>query len=146
MHAEDISQLITAFRGWMAHESVRQALDRRAYPADPGIALRVENEMPFVRRVGDEIQEGFIDRLVLLERDGRVVAAEILDFKTDRVEAGDETTLRERTEHYRPQIEEYCRVVVGIYGLAERDVRGTLVSLAAGVVRDVVGEPREAAT
>ena len=146
MHAEDISQLITAFRGWMAHESVRQALDRRAYPADPGIALRVENEMPFVRRVGDEIQEGFIDRLVLLERDGRVVAAEILDFKTDRVEAGDETTLRERTEHYRPQIEEYCRVVVGIYGLAERDVRGTLVFLAAGVVRDVVGEPREAAT
>ena len=139
MRAEDISELIAEFHAWMAHEHVRGALGRSAYVADADAVLRVENELPFVRRVGDEIQEGFIDRLVLVERGGRVVAAEVVDFKTDRIAADDEARLAERTEHYRPQIEEYCRVVKSTYGLADPDVRGTLVFLDAGVVRRVVG-------
>lgn len=139
MRAEDISELIAEFHAWMAHEHVRGALGRSAYVADADAVLRVENELPFVRRVGDEIQEGFIDRLVLVERGGRVVAAEVVDFKTDRIAADDEARLAERTEHYRPQIEEYCRVVKSTYGLADPDVRGTLVFLNAGVVRRVVG-------
>ncbi|HUF76432.1 MAG TPA: UvrD-helicase domain-containing protein [Longimicrobiales bacterium] len=141
MRAEAISELIAEFHAWLAHEDVRQALGRGAYDADPDVVLRVENELPFVRRVGDEIQEGFIDRLVLIERGGRVIAAEVLDFKTDRISAADEAVLAARTEHYRPQIEEYCHVVKGVYGLDDPDVRGTLVFLDAGVVREVVGDP-----
>ncbi|MEX2471384.1 MAG: UvrD-helicase domain-containing protein [Gemmatimonadota bacterium] len=140
MHAEEVSGLIEEFRTWIAHPDVRGALSRSAYAALPDIVLRVENEMPFVRRVGDEIQEGVIDRLVLLEQGGRVVAAEVLDFKTDRIAPDDESGMDERVEHYRPQIEEYCRVVRATYGLDEDDVRGTLVFLEPGVVREVVGE------
>ncbi|SVD23252.1 uncharacterized protein METZ01_LOCUS376106, partial [marine metagenome] len=132
-----LAGLIGDFRAWMEAGSIRGALSRDNYPSEPGTVVRVENEFPFVRRVGDEIQEGFIDRLVLIERDGQVVGAEILDFKTDGIEAGREAALTTRIEHYRPQIEAYCDVVGEQYGLAEADVRGSVVFLVAGVVKEV---------
>jgi ATP-dependent exoDNAse (exonuclease V) beta subunit len=98
----------------------------------------VENELPFARRVGDEIQEGFIDRLVLTRIDGRVVGAQVLDFKTDAIESNDQEMLASRTDQYRPQIAAYCEVVREHYELAESDVRGLLVFLVPGAVREVV--------
>ncbi len=139
MSAKAVSTLIEEFRGWMEGADIRRALSRRAYPVEDGLTLRVENELPFVRRVGEEIQEGFIDRLVLIERDGVVVGADVLDFKTDRIAAGDEVGLAERAEHYRPQIEAYCDMVRGRYGLDEAAVGGKLLFLGGGVVRRIAG-------
>lgn len=132
-----LAELIENFRSWMEAESIRGALSRSTYPSEPGITVRVENELPFVRRVGDEIQEGFIDRLVLIERDGQVAGAEILDFKTDAIEPGDEAVLTTLTEHYRPQIEAYCDAVREQHGLGEGEVSGKLVFLGVGIVKDV---------
>ena len=115
-------------------------LSREAHSSEPDTSVRVENELPFVRRMADEIQEGFIDRLVLIQRGGRVIRAEILDFKTDSIEAGDETTLTDRTDYYGPQIAAYRSVVREQYGLAKSEVSGRLVFLGAGVVREVVPE------
>ena len=137
MDGESVTSLVCEFRGWLEVPEVRQALSREKHEGDAGTTVRVENELPFVRRVGVEIQEGFIDRLVLVERDGRVVAGEVLDFKTDRLAADDEAGLMGRVKHYRPQIEEYCEVVRERYGLGEEDVRGRLVFLESGVVRGV---------
>jgi len=134
----DVSGFIEEFRGWLEVEEIRQALSRDGYATEAGATVRVENELPFARRVGSDIQEGFIDRLVLTERDGKVVEAEVLDFKTDRIAAGDEAGLVERVEHYRPQIEAYCAVVRERFGLEEEAVRGTLLFLGAGAVRGVV--------
>ena len=134
---DPVADLIENFRAWMETESIRSALSRDAYPSETGVVVRVENELPFVRRVASEIQQGFIDRLVLIERDGQIVGAEILDFKTDAVEPGDEAALTARTEHYRPQTEAYCSVVREQHGLAAHDVRGRLVFLEAGVVKEV---------
>jgi len=133
-----VGRLIREFRGWLRAEPIRSALSREALAPELDIVVRVENELPFVRRVADEIQEGFIDRLVLTQRDGQVVGAEILDFKTDSIEAGDEATLATRTEHYSPQIAAYRSVVREQYGLAENEVSGKLVFLAAGAVREAV--------
>ena len=133
-----LGSLISEFRNWMAAESVQEALSRDRFPTGQGTVARVENELPFVRRLGDEIQEGFIDRLVLIERDGEVVQAEILDFKTDAIEQGDDDTLKARTEHYRPQIEAYCDVVREQHGLAKADVAGKLAFLGVGVISTVV--------
>lgn len=135
MDGESVTSLVREFRGWLEVAEVRQALSREKYEGDAGTTVRVENELPFVRRVGAEIQEGFIDRLVLVERDGRVVAGEVLDFKTDQIAADDEPGLMGRVEHYRPQIEAYCEVVRERYGLGEGEVGGRLVFLGAGVVR-----------
>ncbi len=134
MNRDRMDRLMGEFRGWLQAEPIRNALSREAHPSDPGTLVRVENELPFARRIADEIQEGFIDRLVLTQRAGRVVRAEILDFKTDSVEAGDEATLAARTEYYCPQIAAYRNVVREQYGLAESDVSGKLVFLGAGVV------------
>lgn len=133
-----VTRLIADFRGWLEMDPIRSALSRDAFPSEPDTVVRVENEYPFARRLGDEIQEGFIDRLVLIQSGGQVVRAEILDFKTDAIEAGDEALLAARTEHYRPQITAYCDVVREQYRLAEGDVAGKLMFLRAGVVRDVV--------
>ena len=132
------TDLIAGFRGWMGAEPIRSALSRDEFPSDLFTVVHVENELPFVRRVGDEIQEGVIDRLVLVERDGRVVRAEILDFKTDSIESGDDDALAAHTERYRPQILAYCDVVRERYGLAKGDVGGKLVFLGAGMIRKLV--------
>ena len=138
MPAAQLIALIAEFRGWLDVGPIRSALSRDALQSEadePDTVVRVETELPFARRVGDEIQEGYIDRLVLIESGGQVVRAEILDFKTDAIEAGDVTA---RTEHYRPQITAYHGVVQKQYGLDESAVTGKLVFLAAGVVRQVV--------
>ncbi len=150
MPHSQIAALVADFRGWLEVDPIRTALSRDAFPFeadavdaadeadDAPTLVRVENELPFARRVGDEIQEGFIDRLVLIERSGQVVRAEILDFKTDAIEAGDEALLAALTERYRPQIEAYCDAVREQYRLDEGDVAGKLLFLHAGVVREVV--------
>ncbi|MEX2467685.1 MAG: UvrD-helicase domain-containing protein [Gemmatimonadota bacterium] len=135
MTPDDVAELIRDFRIWLDHPEIRQALNRDVYPEGSGVVVRVENELPFVRRIGDEIQEGIIDRLVLVERDGRVVEAEVLDFKTDRIAAGDAAALAGRAEYYRPQIEAYRTVIRDTYGLPDTDVRGKLLFLEAGAVR-----------
>jgi len=138
MPDDRITDIITEFRGWMRAEPIRSALSQEGFPSDLFTVIHVENELPFVRRVGDEIQEGIIDRLVLTQVDGRVVRAEILDFKTDSIESVDEGTLAVHAERYRPQILAYCDVVRERYGLAKDDVGGKLVFLGAGVINKVV--------
>lgn len=137
-----VAELIAEFRGWMDAEAVRSALSRGHFPSDLFTVAQVENELPFARRVDGEIQEGFIDRLVLIQRDGVVVGAEVLDFKTDMIEPGDDEGLADRTEQHRPQISAYCDVVREQYGLAAGDVSGFLVFLVSGEVREVVREKR----
>ena len=138
MSRDQVDGLIGEFRSWLQAEPIRKVLSREAHLSEPDTVVRVENELPFVRRLTNEIQEGFIDRLVLVQRDGRVVRAEILDFKTDSIEAADAASLTARTEYYRPQIAAYRSVVREQYELAENDVSGKLVFLKAGVVREVV--------
>jgi len=138
MPDDRVADLITEFRAWMGAGPIRSALSRDGFPADLFTAVHVENELPFVRRVGDEIQEGIIDRLVLTHLDGRVVRAEVVDFKTDAIEAGDDDSLAAHAERYRPQILAYCDVVRERYGLAEGDVDGKLVFLRAGMISTVI--------
>jgi ATP-dependent helicase/nuclease subunit A len=136
--ADQVSDLLAEFRNRVTVEPVRGALSRPQVPSDLFTTVRVENEFPFVRRMGDEIQEGFIDRLVLIQRDGRVVGAQVFDFKTDTIQPDDEETLAARTERYRPQIVAYCEVVREQHGLAKQDVYGTLIFLGPGVLVNVV--------
>jgi len=135
---DERSALIEDFRGWMEVEAIRRALSRDAYPSGPGTVVRVETELPFVRRVGDTIQEGTIDRLVVIEREGQVVGAEILDFKTDRIEGGDDAALAAKAAYYRPQVEAYCEVAREQHGLAADAVTGKLVFFGAESVEEVV--------
>ncbi len=141
--AEEVERLIGRFRDWMEAEAVVEVLSRgptaARLRARCGTAedLRLERERRFARRAGDEVVSGAIDRLVLaLDGEGRVVGAEVLDFKTDPV-ADDAEVLEERREAYAPQLSAYRTAVTELYGLAGTDVAARLVFLVPGAVLEV---------
>ena len=68
-----------------------------------------------------EILTGTFDRVVLArDAKGIAVGAEVVDFKTDRLEGKKET--EERAEYYRPQLEAYAEAVAKLAGLAREKV------------------------
>ena len=73
----------------------------------------------------------------MIEQEGRVVGAEVLDFKTDKIQSGDEAQLEERKTYFEPQIAAYRDAVCERYGLAASEVTGKLVFLDIGVVAPV---------
>ena len=72
---------------------------------------------------------GTIDRLVLTMQGGSVVAASIIDFKTDKrrdpTPQDEDSTLR---EHHFPQMKAYHNLVSSAFSLPSRKVTVTLVS------------------
>ncbi len=79
-----------------------------------------------------QLLSGAIDRLCLVERGGKVVAAEVLDFKTD--ELASQEASRERADFYRPQITAYKQAVAKMHQLTTDCVSARLVFLRTGVV------------
>jgi ATP-dependent exoDNAse (exonuclease V) beta subunit len=135
-----------------AIEAFREAIRRPAVAAllsrtDAGNGARtndgsdgLEREVVRERRFSVELPErdgttalwsGAVDRLVLGARDGRVVAADVIDFKSDRLTPAE---VADRVAHYRPQMEAYRRVVSAQTGLDEDAIRAILVFLTPGVV------------
>jgi hypothetical protein len=87
-------------------------------------------EKPFDFIDGGAWVSGVFDRVVL-EHDekGRVVAAHLLDFKTD--EAEDEEALQEKAAGYAPQLALYRRAVAKLTGLMESQISMRLLFLRA---------------
>ena len=77
---------------------------------------------------------GSVDRLVLVHHAQNLVAADVIDFKTDRVESDDPTSLRDRVEYSRPQIDAYCQAMSQHLRLDRRRVTARLVFVGAGLV------------
>jgi hypothetical protein len=68
-----------------------------------------------------KVLTGTFDR-VIVGRDGKgkEVGAEVVDFKTDRLDGEKERT--ERAEYYRPQLEAYAEAVSKLTGLGKEKV------------------------
>lgn len=108
-----------------------------ALPANlltPGVRAEVHNERRFVVRDRRRLLSGAIDRLVLLYDGPQLVAADVIDFKTDLVQATGARSLAELSRFYRPQIEAYCRAVSHMCHLAEEHIAARLVFVSAGHV------------
>ncbi|MCB9914550.1 MAG: UvrD-helicase domain-containing protein [Planctomycetes bacterium] len=122
----------------LAAPEVRAALARASCAAPAGSAPEVHREYAFSLLLdgpdGPAHWRGAIDRLVLARRDGAVVWAEVLDYKSDRVEVGE---LDAKVAYYRPQLEAYARVVAAQTGLAPEAVRLRLAFLSLGRVVDL---------
>jgi ATP-dependent exoDNAse (exonuclease V) beta subunit len=82
----------------------------------------------------DELWTGAFDRVVLNRAGGRVQSAELIDFKSDRVEGA---ALAQRAEGYRPQLEAYRRVLARMTGLQPATIRASLLFLHADARVDV---------
>jgi ATP-dependent helicase/nuclease subunit A len=133
MPAGDVDSLCASFRQWLQLPAIADLLSRPPTGHEAtGHEAAVEREVPFLRRDGDVLLEGIIDRLVTLRRDGRVVAAHVVDYKTDAVAPGH--GLEERAAHYRPQVDAYRDAVAAMYRIPREQVSACLVFLEPGVV------------
>jgi ATP-dependent exoDNAse (exonuclease V) beta subunit len=121
LDSDAVEAQIARFRGWLEAPALRALLHRA-----PGAT--VEREARFLHRDGDRLMEGAIDRLVLVREGGRVVAASVVDFKTDTPD---------RAALYRPQLAAYRAAVAAGYGLPPEAVTCTLVFLDTATLIEV---------
>ncbi len=136
----DTASRLATLRGQLKAPRVAAALSRAAYDRFAGsgeLQLDVHNERPFALRIGDELLSGSIDRLVLVHRGGRLIAAEVLDYKSDVIPPRDKAALAAKVEFYRPQIEAYRLAVSKLYRLQERAIGARLVFLHSGDVCEI---------
>jgi ATP-dependent exoDNAse (exonuclease V) beta subunit len=147
----DVEQEMSAFLKTVVVGPIGKMLCRSAYDDPRSIGLPaavaarlgqgatrlvVSRERRFAVREADVLVSGSLDRLVTWQApDGRVLAADVIDFKTDR--GTDAGQIDERVEFYRPQVLAYRRAVERLYGLEPEAVVGRLVFLEPGVVRTV---------
>ncbi len=132
-----------SFRSALQTPTIREALSGSAY-ADRRAAkgeLRVHRERPFAVRDADRedrepvLLTGRFDRVVVCEVEGRVIWAEIIDFKTDQVwPEEDAEAFTTRVEHYQPQMQAYRRAAARVWGLDPGAITGKLLFLSAGEV------------
>jgi ATP-dependent exoDNAse (exonuclease V) beta subunit len=97
------------------------------------VQLELHREQSFAVRLDDAIVQGSFDRLLLFRHADKVLAIDILDFKTDRVD--DPEQLARRIEFYRPQLEEYRRAAAKQYQLDAGRVAARLLFVSQGELR-----------
>lgn len=89
-------------------------------------------EQPFDTIADGVWTSGVIDRLHLHREKGRVVSAEVLDFKTDTVASGDELV-----ERYAGQMRAYRQAVSAAAGIAPETIRCLLVSTKLAAIVEI---------
>lgn len=128
LSGEECSELREALLRWLSAPEVRNRLHRSAYP--PGTQALTEESFAF--RWDDTLFQGRIDRLILIREEDALVAAEVVDFKTDRIDPRNEGAVERAAAGYEGQMEVYRRAVADTFRIPLEDVRGSLVFLAAG--------------
>lgn len=111
-----------------------QVLRRAWHTPTPHTTLDLRNEWQFLHEdlTNDQprLISGVIDRLVLSRRSGAVVAADVIDYKTDTIAS--DADLAARVAHYTPQLNAYCRAVQHMFPAAT--VRGLLMFVGPGAI------------
>lgn len=98
------------------------------------MTLKVFRERPFAIRENDAVVHGIIDRLVLFCRGDKVLAADILDYKSRALFVGDGTGMQAAGARYEPQLASYRRAMARQFGLDLDRVVTRLLFLQAGEV------------
>ena len=111
--------------------AIAAVLNRESSPHH-SLTPRVLREHPFACRFDRTLISGIIDRLVLWFDGSQLIAAELLDFKTDAVD--DPPALAARVATYRPQLDSYRQAVAQLFHLPASDVTATLVFVQPGEI------------
>ena len=129
-----------------AEQHVRECLSHqepRALLTRPGTPTEVWREKRFFHILDDDTGKpesycsGIIDRVVLhLDLAGEVQAAEIIDFKTDRLGEGE---LDEAVERHESQLRLYREILSELLGIPERNIACKLLMTFSRQVVEVVG-------
>lgn len=143
---DELTKLLRVFRSMIEQTNTRNSLSQegvltlpqfRPHAADvrSGKAMfRVEQERPFVLKRDGAIVQGTIDRLVLLELNNKPIAADIIDYKTDRLNGDRSSWVAEKVDHYGSQLEEYRSAVHTCFNIPVSQISTRLLLLEADVV------------
>ena len=149
---ENCDDLFAQFTAMLQRPAIAQALSRQSYQPPTGLKLptelqrelssqlpelQVHNERRFAIRLEGTLLTGSIDRLVLMCRHDRPVAADIIDFKTDQLDPGDEAALARKVEFYRHQLDAYRPAVAKLFKLSPEHISARLLMLSTATVVDV---------
>ncbi|WP_254511125.1 UvrD-helicase domain-containing protein [Anatilimnocola floriformis] len=132
----DQNEAIQRFAAMLQKPALTQVFRREEYrrsllaelPARPDLAsceFRVYRERTFALRDGERLLSGAIDRLVLQIAGGKIIGAQVIDFKTDDI--SQDGVFESRVETYRPQLAAYCAAVARLYELSSAAVSARLV-------------------
>ncbi|MEY4568065.1 MAG: ATP-dependent helicase/nuclease subunit, partial [Planctomycetota bacterium] len=129
------------WKRWKKHynySAVKELFTINHYHAKDQVSasIRVETEHKFAILLNGRLQQGSIDRLVLVLNEEKVIAAEIIDFKTDQQPAkgSKKVWIQQQIGQYSPQLNVYAEVVAKQFKLNASQIRKTLVLLDAGEV------------
>ncbi|MGQ0553351.1 MAG: UvrD-helicase domain-containing protein [Planctomycetota bacterium] len=133
-----VPRWLREWRELLQEPVLQRALSRATQQGPAGTLPDLRSEAPFAYLEGNSAEAalviGRIDRLVLWRRDGIVVAAEILDFKTG---AGSGRAPEERAREHVEQMRAYCAAVAKRYALPAEAVTARLLFVDARPVADV---------
>ena len=114
---------------------IRQWMTSRDLPIPEPIRIEARNEQRITVEEDGQFVNGEIDRLLLVFSGENIVAADIVDYKTDRIEtASDHQRLG---ENYRPQLEAYREAVARAFGVERKAIRTRLFLLRADASVDI---------
>jgi len=148
----NLTQEIDGFYRQLEKPGTQHALSRSNYigakllalnaglPADLSMVelrLQVENERRFAVRDGHQILSGSIDRLVLVYEQGKLVAADVVDYKTDAVSLDEPESIERAIKHYRPQLQAYQRAVSKMLHIPSSYITTRLLFLGIDQLRQV---------
>ena len=105
------------------------------------LTLSVRSEFPFSVQTEEGLFVGNIDRLVLIKRGKELLAADVIDFKTDRIADGP-GVLERKVEAYRPQLEAYRVAVERLFQLPSERILTRLLFLDCGQILTVPDSDR----
>lgn len=127
---------------WMSESTYQRGILHRLSltSAIEPLELRVETERGFAVENGEELLDGFIDRIVWVYQEGKPIAAEIFDLKTDKINS---TAAEERTESYRSQLEAYQTAIELMTGIDSSNINSFIVYVSSGRVVPLVGANRQ---
>jgi ATP-dependent exoDNAse (exonuclease V) beta subunit len=142
--AVSAERVVDAFYASCELPEVRAALSLATYrDAVPEADLanmrwEVHNERRFwASPKSDILLQGSIDRLVLqYDHSGpkpQVVAADVIDYKSGMVE--NDEMLGTLVEYYAPQLVEYRKAIVAMYGLSDDRITTRLLFVQMGIIR-----------
>lgn len=128
--ADECARWWRDFQVGLQKRTVRDALTR---PMEADAVFHLRRELPFAIPTTDPhgqsaILQGIFDRVVLREQEGRVVGAEVVDFKTGTAPA--DGTI---SDAYRAQLEAYRRALSVQHGIAEEAITCRLLFVDEGI-------------
>ncbi len=140
-HSLNLPEMLAEFDQMLGNATVSQTLHRARYegwqPAEERggtskepAKVQVWRERNFSVQDKDELLTGSIDRLVVLRHGERIVAAEVVEFKTEHLESDED--LPARIDYYRPQMAAYRRAAAAMLQLPPAEVTARLLFVRAG--------------